>query len=254
MTIDLETFLRVAAGVVRERRPRRRRAPRSAEQAEPTSTLATAAVAEPTAESAPSVTTAPSDTSTASSSSAPTQEPRTTEEASSAPEQSSAPARPERSFRSSPYGPHGASSSSPSKDSDSKKPASPAVVDLHLPDTFKNRFTGHASVQTIKGVGFWGPNSEFVVSGSDDSSFFIWDTETAKLLNILQGHDDVVNCVVGHPRIPIVASSGIDDIIKLWEPSGPMPSEAEMEQKISSATRANTANRRFGRAIQCAQQ
>lgn len=116
------------------------------------------------------------------------------------------------------------------------------------------RFTGHASVQTIKGVGFWGPNSEFVVSGSDDANFYIWDTETAKLLNILQGHDDVVNCVVGHPRNPIVASSGIDDIIKLWEPSGPTPSDQEMEGRIASATRANAANRRFGRAIQCAQQ
>ena len=123
-----------------------------------------------------------------------------------------------------------------------------------LPQTYLRRFTGHASVQTIKGVGFWGPNSEFLVSGSDDANTFIWDVENATLLNVLEGHDDVVNCVVGHPRLPLLATSGIDDIIILWEPCGPTPTEAELETKISRITAANTGQRRRAQQIQCGTQ
>lgn len=135
-----------------------------------------------------------------------------------------------------------------------KSPKSTTLKTMPLPEPYLRRFTGHASVQTIKGVNFWGPNSEFVVSGSDDANVFIWDRDSGELLNVLEGHDDVVNCVVGHPRLPIMATSGIDDIIKLWEPSGPLPPLSELKTRIQTITGANARHRRFERGIQCAQQ
>jgi WD40 repeat protein len=161
--------------------------------------------------------------------------------------------------RSSPYGPEGSSSASAAPSSSSSQQNGVGKTEalepkIELPQTYKRRITGHASVQTIKGVGFWGPRSEFVVSGSDDANTFIWDTQTGALLNVLEGHDDVVNCVVGHPRVPMLATSGIDDIIKLWDPSGPTPITAELDARIQGISNANSNQRRFGRGIQCAQQ
>lgn len=125
---------------------------------------------------------------------------------------------------------------------------------LNLPKLYLQRFTGHSSVQTIKGVGFWGPNSDFVVSGSDDANAFIWDVRDGTLLNVLEGHDDVVNCVVGHPRLPLVATSGIDDIVILWEPRGPAPTSEEVREKLDRIVAANTQQRRLGRQVQCGTQ
>lgn len=125
---------------------------------------------------------------------------------------------------------------------------------LNLPKLYSQRFTGHSSVQTIKGVGFWGPSSDFVVSGSDDANAFFWDAQDGTLLNVLEGHDDVVNCVVGHPRLPLVATSGIDDIIILWEPRGPAPTSEEVGEKLNRIVSANTQQRRLGRQIQCGTQ
>lgn len=136
----------------------------------------------------------------------------------------------------------------PVEDGDEKRNA------LNLPQTYLQRFSGHSSMQTIKGVGFWGPDSEFVVSGSDDACSFIWDARDATLLNVLEGHDDVVNCVIGHPHAPIIATSGIDDIIILWEPCGPSPTAEEMRTKLNRIVSANNRQRRFGRQIQCGTQ
>ncbi|CAN0384677.1 unnamed protein product, partial [Hapterophycus canaliculatus] len=41
--------------------------------------------------------------------------------------------------------------------------------------SFSTRFTGHRNVLTVKQVNFYGPRSEFVVSGSDCGHIFLWD-------------------------------------------------------------------------------
>jgi WD40 repeat protein len=71
-------------------------------------------------------------------------------------------------------------------------------------------FQGHFSASTIKGVNFYGPNSEYVMTGSDDAKVFIWDKATGELVQVLEGHKSIVNCIIGHPNIPMIASSGID--------------------------------------------
>ena len=39
-----------------------------------------------------------------------------------------------------------------------------------------------------------------------------------KLLTALHADTDIVNCVAGHPYEPLLASSGIESNIKMWEP------------------------------------
>jgi WD40 repeat protein len=103
--------------------------------------------------------------------------------------------------------------------------------DDFLDQTYMNVYKGHVSINTIKGVNFFGPNSEYVMSGSDDARVYIWDKKTAELLNVLEGHHSVVNCVVAHPTLPLIASSGIDNFIILWGPIDDMPSPQVMEKR-----------------------
>lgn len=95
--------------------------------------------------------------------------------------------------------------------------------------TYKNKYQGHHSSRTIKSVNFYGPNSEFVITGSDDANIYIWDKETTELLTFLEGHDDIVNCIIGHPTQPLIASSGIDHVVKLWHNIDDYPTEAQLD-------------------------
>jgi len=98
--------------------------------------------------------------------------------------------------------------------------------------TYKNVYKGHFSSKTIKAVNFYGPNSEFVISGSDDAKIYIWDKKkTTELLTILEGHEDIVNCIVGHPTQPMIASSGIDTMVKLWPNVNDYPSSDQLKNR-----------------------
>ncbi|RPB04937.1 WD40 repeat-like protein [Choiromyces venosus 120613-1] len=70
-------------------------------------------------------------------------------------------------------------------------------------------YLGHSNTLTIKDVTFIGQRDEYVVSGSDDGNFFIWDARSAQVVNILAADEEVVNVVVAHPHIPLLAVSGI---------------------------------------------
>ena len=49
----------------------------------------------------------------------------------------------------------------------------------------------------MKGVNFYGPQSEYIVSGSDCSHIFLWDKETEEVVQFLQGDNTgVVSSVV----------------------------------------------------------
>ncbi|GJQ11441.1 hypothetical protein GpartN1_g3232.t1 [Galdieria partita] len=84
--------------------------------------------------------------------------------------------------------------------------------------SFEQYYTGHCNELTIKEVAFFGSSCKYVVSGSDDGHIFLWNTETGKLINILEGDCSVVNCVQSHPYDPLMASSGIEESVKLWSP------------------------------------
>eukprot|EP01135_Chromosphaera_perkinsii_P002989 Nk52_evm11s232 gene=Nk52_evmTU11s232 len=96
-----------------------------------------------------------------------------------------------------------------------------ASADKLIPE-LKMCYKGHRNVRTlIKEASFVG--DKFIASGSDDGRVFLWEKDTGKIVNVLLGDTRVVNCVQGHPTSPIIASSGIDNDIKIWEPIGEEP-------------------------------
>jgi len=58
-------------------------------------------------------------------------------------------------------------------------------------------------------VNFFGPRSEYIVSGSDCGNIFFWDKNTEAIINYMKGdHVGVVNCLEPHPWMPVLATSG----------------------------------------------
>ncbi|XP_027088148.2 uncharacterized protein [Coffea arabica] len=79
-------------------------------------------------------------------------------------------------------------------------------------------FKGHRNCETVKGVNFFGPKCEYVVSGSDCGRIFIWKKKDGELIRVMEADKDVVNCIEPHPHTMVLASSGIESDIKLWTP------------------------------------
>lgn len=85
---------------------------------------------------------------------------------------------------------------------------------------FSRRYCGHCNINTdIKEANFYGPQSEFIVAGSDDGALYIWDKQTTNLLKAIQADMNIVNCVQVHPSISMLATSGIEPNVKIWSPS-----------------------------------
>ncbi|CAL4929477.1 unnamed protein product [Urochloa decumbens] len=83
----------------------------------------------------------------------------------------------------------------------------------------EQRYVAHCNVGTdIKQASFLGDQGEFIASGSDDGRWFIWEKKTGRLIKMLAGDGAVVNCIQSHPFDCTVATSGIDNTIKLWTP------------------------------------
>ncbi len=80
---------------------------------------------------------------------------------------------------------------------------------------FKTRYCGHCNVSTdIKEACFLG--TDFVGAGSDDGSFFIWDRRTSNVVRVLRGDESIVNCMQVHPWEGVLATSGIDPVVRVW--------------------------------------
>jgi len=85
---------------------------------------------------------------------------------------------------------------------------------------YTQRYVGAANIATdIKEAIFFGKNGEYIASGSDDGHLFIWDRLTGELLMSRLSDADVVNCVLAHPFLPILVTSGLDDVIRIWGPN-----------------------------------
>ncbi|XP_059451756.1 uncharacterized protein LOC132182492 isoform X3 [Corylus avellana] len=98
-----------------------------------------------------------------------------------------------------------------------KLAACPSVMDTDdkvTPQVYK----GHRNCRTVKGVNFFGPKSEYVVSGSDCGRIFVWKKKGGELIRVMKADKTVVNCIECHPHTMVLASSGIDHDIKIWTP------------------------------------
>ncbi|CAG00028.1 unnamed protein product [Tetraodon nigroviridis] len=106
---------------------------------------------------------------------------------------------------------------------------------------YKHRYCGHCNTTTdIKEANFFGSKGQYIVSGSDDGSFFIWEKETTNLVKILQGDESIVNCLQPHPSYCFLATSGIDPVVRLWNPRPETDSEnGRVVEDMDSAAQAN---------------
>jgi len=86
-----------------------------------------------------------------------------------------------------------------------------------------------------------GRNSEFVASGSDCGSIFIWETGTGTLVNILEEADNyVLNAIAPHPSgAPVLASSGIEHVVKLWSPDWSSPRFERESERVAAILARN---------------
>jgi len=103
---------------------------------------------------------------------------------------------------------------------------------LRLPIVFpRQRYRGACNVNTVKDVNFLGPKDDYIVSGSDDGNFFIWNKLTGSLQDILEGDGSIVNVIEQHPSLPVLAVSGIDNTVKIFAPRGDVRSSSRISQK-----------------------
>jgi len=86
---------------------------------------------------------------------------------------------------------------------------------------------------TMKSCCFGGPDDNFVFSGSDDFNLYVWkvpeDEQTYwvdRAHVVLKGHRSIVNQVRYNPHNQLVASSGVEKVIKLWS-DWPFPASGD---------------------------
>lgn len=95
-------------------------------------------------------------------------------------------------------------------------------------------FGGHINYATfLKSVRFFGPNDEYVVSGSDSGHFWMWEsspyvpsdvkqeessfcTTVCPVVTVMKADNRTCNGVIPNPVAPILASYGIDSDAKIW--------------------------------------
>ena len=84
-------------------------------------------------------------------------------------------------------------------------------------DAFKQLYCYHSNENTdIKEATFFAGDS-FVLAASDSGNVLVYD-ESAELVCALESDSMIANCVRPHPKLPVIATSGIDDTIKIWSP------------------------------------
>ncbi|KAJ0393272.1 hypothetical protein P43SY_001091 [Pythium insidiosum] len=95
----------------------------------------------------------------------------------------------------------------------------------------ERRFIGYCNLQTdIKEASFFGPNDAYIVAGSDDGRAYIWDKHTGRVVNAIEADADIVNCVQPHPFDVCLATSGIENVVRLWKPTGDSSDELSRDE------------------------
>ena len=107
---------------------------------------------------------------------------------------------------------------------------------------------GLRNCQTVKGVSFFGPRSEFVVAGSDCGHVMLFDSRvgapTRALLCWRADKRGAVNCLAPAPGgEPVLATSGLEHVAKLWAPMGERTEPAALDGLIARVSMRNAVER-----------
>ncbi|GFY86696.1 transducin/WD40 repeat-like superfamily protein [Actinidia rufa] len=83
---------------------------------------------------------------------------------------------------------------------------------------FLKTYTGHVNSKYCISSTFSVTNGKYIVSGSEDNCVYLWDLQTRKIVQKLEGHTDTVISVACHPIENKIASGalGNDKTIKIW--------------------------------------
>ncbi len=68
----------------------------------------------------------------------------------------------------------------------------------------------------IGGLAF-SPDGRRLASANYDSSTILWDVQTGRVVQRLQGHQDQVRCVAFHPSGNRVVTAGYDKTVRIWD-------------------------------------
>lgn len=101
---------------------------------------------------------------------------------------------------------------------------SPAVQRLWNFSTgkFLKTYTGHANMRYCIPASFSITNGKYIVSGSEDNCVYLWELQTRKVVQKLEGHTDTVIAVSCHPSENMIASGALekDKTVKIWVQKG----------------------------------
>ncbi|XP_044599118.1 DDB1- and CUL4-associated factor 5 isoform X1 [Cotesia glomerata] len=111
---------------------------------------------------------------------------------------------------------------------------------------------GYYNSCTMKSCCFAGDDESYILSGSDDFNLYMWkipkdDSNWVKSAHmILRGHRSIVNHVRYNSRHSILASSGVEKIIKVWSPfslgNGCLGSLTKFDGKLERQRKVYTHN------------
>ncbi|KAL2275045.1 hypothetical protein FJTKL_02509 [Diaporthe vaccinii] len=83
--------------------------------------------------------------------------------------------------------------------------------------TFVQKYKGHSGGEYLIRSDFGGANENFVISGSEDGSVFIWHKNSGHSVAKLDGHRPRCNAVAWSPTDAcLLASCGDDGVVRLW--------------------------------------
>ncbi|XP_020600208.1 transcription factor bHLH18-like [Phalaenopsis equestris] len=74
---------------------------------------------------------------------------------------------------------------------------------------FLKTYTGHENSKYCIPASFSVTNGKYIVSGSEDNSIYLWDLQTRKIVQKLEGHTDTVIAVSCHPSKNMIASGAL---------------------------------------------
>ncbi|KAL2339052.1 hypothetical protein Fmac_013498 [Flemingia macrophylla] len=83
---------------------------------------------------------------------------------------------------------------------------------------FLKAYTGHVNSKYCISSTFSITNGKYVVGGSEDNRIYLWELQTRKMVQKLEGHSDTVVSVSCHPTENMIASGalGNDKTVKIW--------------------------------------
>ena len=86
---------------------------------------------------------------------------------------------------------------------------------------FLKTYTGHTNSKYCISATFSVTNGKYIVSGSEDNCVYLWELQSRKVVQKLEGHTDTVISVSCHPTENVIASGslGNDKTVKIWTQS-----------------------------------